>query len=144
MEKFTNQILEFYLSYDSSLRITRGYEIRNFNVYADLQERLLVLQIDYYDNDGSLCHIDSTPDNDAFEVFSAVYMDVQREKSKSVSSISYEDVINEMQNEFLDIAIPKGFQKNVAFSIMFIPLVINPVEIPLELLLQAEDKILRN
>ncbi|MEO7446292.1 MAG: hypothetical protein ABIU55_12400 [Ferruginibacter sp.] len=146
MEQFINQTLSLYFPLYEQHAIINGYRIRRLNVYIDFIEELLVKQFEYYNDNSDLMQIDTEPDKEAFKVFSIAWLELEKKRTWLKESTDYEHMIDEMQKLFLQQAIPQGYHEEHQFTIMYIPLVkeLKLSKVPGELLLLAENKVLRN
>ena len=122
MEKFFNQTLNSYFPSYTRTVIIKGFEIKQFNVYFDWVEALLVNQCAYYNAEEEVEEINSEPSREEFLVFYEAYEQVEQERKKSNKKSEHEAVIEDLQTRFIKWAIPRGYKAEILFTIMYIAL----------------------
>ena len=154
MKEFLSQTLKEYFASISKCEIIDGYTLTRFTVFIDLYSALLAYQYTYLNDQSEQLEIDGDPYSEPFLCFYTAYEEVEKHLLQSRQDATYYEVIPNMERRFIEYATSKGYWKDIQFTIMQVPLDLdespllfkeaNPLVIPLELLLQATDRILRN
>ena len=154
MKEFLSQTLEEYISSISKCEIIDGNTMTRFTVFIDLYTGLLAYQYTYIKENSEQLEMDGEPAHKPFLCFYTAYEEVKNVRSEKRQDASYYEIIPEMERRFIEYATSNGFREEIEFTIMQILLDFNeshplfkeanPLAVPLELLLQARDKILKN
>ena len=154
MKEFLSQTLEEYFSFISKCEIIDGNKMTRFTVFMDLYTGLLAYQYTYLNGISEQLEMDGEPAHKPFLCFYTAYEEVKNVRSEKRQDASYYEIIPEMERRFIEYATSRGYRKEIEFTIMQILLDFNeahplfkeanPLVVPLELMLQTKDKILRN
>ena len=154
MKEFLSQTLEEYFSSISKCETIDGNTMTRFTVFIDLYAGLLAYQYTYIKENSDQLEMDAEPAHKPFLCFYTAYEEVKNVRSEKRQDASYYEIIPEMESLFIEYATSKGYREGIEFTIMQILLDFNeahplfkeanPLAVPLELLLQARDTILKN
>ena len=154
MKEFLSQTLEEYFSSISKCEIIDGNTMTRFTVFIDLYTGLLAYQYTYIKENSDQLEMEGEPAHKPFLCFYTAYEEVKNVRSEKRQDASYYEIIPEMESLFIEYATSKGYREGIEFTIMQVPLDLeeahplfkeaNPLVVPLELLLQAREKILKN
>lgn len=154
MKEFFSQTLEEYFSSISKCEIIDGHMMKDFTVFIDLHTGLLAYQYTYLNDNSEQVEIDSESEHEPFLCFYKGYKEVKKALTNKRQEAMYLEIIPDMERRFVEYALNNGYREEIQFTIMPILLDFdeahplfkeaNPLAVPLELLLQARDKILRN
>ena len=154
MKEFLSQTLEEYFSSISKCEIIDGNTMTRFTVFIDLYAGLLAYQYTYINGNSDQLEMDGEPAHKPFLCFYTAYEEVKNVRSDKRQDASYYEIIPEMERRFIEYATSRGYRKEIEFTIMQILLDFNeshplfkeanPLVVPLELMLQTKDKILKN
>ena len=154
MKEFLSQTLEEYFSSISKCEIIDGNTMTRFTVFIDLYTGLLAYQYTYLNGSSEQLEMEGEPAHKPFLCFYTAYEEVKNVRSEKRQDASYYEIIPEMESLFIEYATSKGYREGIEFTIMQVPLDLeeahplfkeaNPLVVPLELLLQAREKILKN
>ena len=154
MKEFLSQTLEEYFSSISKCETIDGNTMTRFTVFIDLYAGLLAYQYTYINGNSDQLEMDGEPAHKPFLCFYTAYEEVKNVRSDKRQDASYYEIIPEMERRFIEYATSRGYRKEIEFTIMQILLDFNeshplfkeanPLVVPLELMLQTKDKILKN
>lgn len=154
MDDFLKRTLAYYFFLCTKHEIIEGHKLERFTVYIDIDDGYLAYQIYYITEVGERIILDYKPKKRPFKVFHEAYLEIEAQKQKAHKSITFYQVIAEMEIEFLEYAFKKGYRQDIQFTIMYVPFFVdssnplvkleNPYGIPYELLVKARDTVLKN
>ena len=122
MEVFFELILKFYIESHNQLKHFEGYEPWQLNVFVDDGYRILAMQYAYYDIDGNINYKETEPDSISFLAFDSAFRELEESMKNDRQKTDTSDVIFKMTYYFEDFARLYGYNRNIHFSICFIPL----------------------
>lgn len=154
MKEFFSQTLEEYFTSINKCEIINGYTLTRFTVFIDLHSALLAYQYTYFNDNSEQLETDGEPSHERFLSFYKAYEEVKKVRIEKRQDASYFEIIPEMERQFIEYSMNNGFREEIELTIMQVPLnsdnspllfkEANPLVVPLELLLQAKDRILKN
>ena len=154
MDRFLEQTMAYYLDLHNKHELMDGNELDRFTVFIDMDDCYLAYQIYYIDEAGETVILDFEPDKERFMVFYKAYLQVEVARKMANKSITFYEVIMEMESSFLKYAVAGGYREEIQFSLFYVPFFIdsseplvkkeNPYSIPYELMLFTNDITFKN
>ena len=154
MNVFFKQTMTYYIALHNKHEIFDGHELERFTVFIDIKEGYLAYQIYYFDETKERVILDFEPEKGRFMLFDKAYLEVEAIRKGAKQSITFHEVIEDMESRFMEYAVSRGYRKEILFSLFYVPFFIdssdplfkkeNTYRIPYELLIKAENTVLKN
>lgn len=121
MEKFFILVIEFCIAAHQEMFQKKGYNPHQLNVFVDLVTKKLLLQYVCYIGGEQIIR-ETDERRDVFPLFSNAYELLASAMKSDGQKTEFYDVICKMQLQFLDYVDMYGYDRNIHFSIVHIPM----------------------
>ncbi len=122
METFFELVADFFITANSDMVKSKGHKPWQLNVFVDMKTEKLVLQYACRDGKGEHVAKETLPSMDDFKIFKGAFNQVKQGMKDEGQRVEFSDVIFLMEHLVVNELAQYGYDKNIHFSISYIPL----------------------
>jgi hypothetical protein len=122
MREFSELVATFFVDAYKDMVHSKGYMPWQLNTFIDLKTAKLVFQFAAHDSKSELQYKEEEPSNEKFLTFFNAYEETEWRMKLDGQKTDFSDVIFMMEHYVVDHLVMYGYDKNINFAMVYIPI----------------------